>query len=140
MPGRPDQRVKGQLQQGAQYADLLIPYAVAAEACAGEAAEEQDPRHRFYRSVIALQRGDTEDGSRIAEVLEKSREVPEGQRDAGTSPRCEPDSTYTGTSYCELDSVYVGTGVWGLGNDSVDDEGALWFKGKLVIPAVRELI
>ena len=51
LPGRSSSRVE---EQPAQGADLLIPHAVAAKACAGEAADE-DPSYRFYRSIGVLQ-------------------------------------------------------------------------------------
>jgi hypothetical protein len=41
--GAVKQQGRGAIQQGARCADLLIPHAAAAEACAGEAAGVDDP-------------------------------------------------------------------------------------------------
>jgi transposase InsO family protein len=68
--GRSSQRVEEQSQQGARCADLLIPHAVAAEVCAGEAVDAENPSHRFYQSVIALQQGDVDCCAKIDAALQ----------------------------------------------------------------------
>jgi transposase InsO family protein len=104
--GQFNQDVAGQSQQTTRCVDLLIPHAVAAEICAGEAVDGNDSRCRFYHSIIALQKGDLECVQRIQRI------------DRDQHPRSK--------------------------DDTVDDKGALRFKGRLVIPAVpavrRELV
>jgi transposase InsO family protein len=104
--GQFSQEVKEQSRPEARCVELLIPHAVAAQICAGEAVEVDDSRCRFYHSIIALQKGDLE----CAEIIQR------------INSHQHPHSK----------------------NNTVDDKGALRFKGRLVIPAVpavkRELV
>jgi hypothetical protein len=106
MLGQFNQDAEGQSQQTTRCVGLLIPHAVAAEICAGEAVDGNDSRCRFYHSIIALQKGDLE-------CVQRTQQI-----DGDQHPRSK--------------------------HDTVDDKGALRFKGRLVIPAVpavrRELV
>jgi hypothetical protein len=130
--GRSSQRVEEQSQQGARCADLLIPHAVAAEVCAGEAVDA-NPSYRFYKSVIALQRGDVGCRIRIDAVLRSHACLQRNSLNNGSGGN---DEGCLQNHACPKQN--------GLKNDSVDDEGALRFKGRLVIPPVpavrRELV
>lgn len=113
-PGRSSNKVEEQSQQGARCADLLIPHAVAAEVCAGEAVGVDYPGRRFYDSIGALQKGDVECCALVSAVM-KSRE---NQADSLSRK--------------------------GTKGYDVDDNGILRFKERLVIPAApavrRELV
>jgi transposase InsO family protein len=110
----PDNEVKKQLQREAQTADLLIPYAVAAEVCAGEVVGAEHPSRQFYESIAALQQGDIDCRALITAARQR---FVDGTADA---------SHVRSTGY------------------DVDDQGTLRFKGRLVIPAApavrRELV
>jgi hypothetical protein len=49
--GQFDQDVAGQSQQTTRCVDLLIPHAVTAELCAGEAVDGNDSRWQFKQEV-----------------------------------------------------------------------------------------